>query len=97
MIDVTLTKKGNHHSLIVKDHAETRVCAGISALTLALCGWCRNNREDLIDLYIHIEAGNTEISFVGNCIATSVFEAIQIGIHQIAMGYPGEVSVHDFT
>lgn len=97
MIDITIKRKANNYSLKIKDHADTRVCAGVSAIALTLCGWCRNHREELIDLYIHIEAGNTEVSFMGGRDAKAVFEACQIGFHQIALGYPGEVSIHDFT
>lgn len=95
MTTIKVTRNCNFFSLKIDGHTQPEVCAGISAIFQAVCGYAMNREESLIDLHMKIEAGASFISFYGDREALAVTEAAYIGLKQIMLGYPMDVKFID--
>lgn len=89
-----------HHSLVLLGHADYDahgrdiVCAGVSAIVQALAFYLMENAEELYDMDISLEPGNTKIECEGDFLKyNSVFEMAMTGLWHIALQYPNHVTV----
>lgn len=99
MIRVRYTRAGAEHALEVTGHAgfcpgNDVVCAGCSAVVLALLGYLRNAPEHVTALDEQIaEPGMARVRCTGDDCAAQAFRQAVIGLLQIQEGYPDYLQV----
>lgn len=102
MITVKVTRKGNVFRATTEGHSELNpgndiVCASVSALMYTLKGAVENLIEGGIKKY-RIKSGIMDVKYIADSsradyTATTIFNAIVIGMLQIQETYPEYVSV----
>lgn len=95
MIRVFAYRKGGYYRLYVAGHAEYNpgedvVCAGVSALVGALVSFATGS-QNCRHLRWSARSGEVFLSCRGGL--ASAFEAVVLGLQQIAAAYPQHVSV----
>lgn len=99
MIRAKYTAEKNKHTLAVLGHAgygeygKDIVCAGVSALVLALVGWIENNHCKTECISIDDRGGEVLIACNGDEQTDAVFNMALIGLEQIASSYPDHVQI----
>ena len=99
MVRVKYTAEKNKHTLAVLGHAgygeygKDIVCAGVSALVLALAGWVENNHCETKCISIDEHGGEVLIACKGDKETAAVFNMTMIGLEQIANSYPDHVQI----
>lgn len=105
MVSIDIGNGDDHYFLKMEGHARNEtesdpaVCAACSAIAYTLLGWALNNefievRHAISDgsMYIGVDLFNKSCAIKWTTAA--VFEAIEIGLRQIAQQYPQFVTVN---
>lgn len=99
MIHACYASTGDGHVLEVTGHAAYQpgndvVCAGCSAIVLALIGYLRNSPEHVTTLAeMTAEPGGARIRCSGDKFVAQAFLQALIGLRQIQQGYPDHIVV----
>ena len=109
MTTIYAERDGNRCILSAKGHARAdgaedgealegvQVCAAVSALLYALAGYLANAMEDpmrRLEMFSHrLDSGDVYLDFAGDLECMAAFEAVVVGLAQVARRYPARVKL----
>ena len=98
MIRAIYVRDGDSHELTVTghsgyaEHGQDIVCAGVSAITLALLGWIDDNSQNVSSMDgSAVHDGHLWMKCTGNKRVTTAFQMAVKGLEQLASAYPSHV------
>ena len=95
MTRIRISREGDHYTLDLKGHTDTRICAGISILLCTLRASLTCD-DEVYGLEAQIAHGDTHLDFNTRSVtALNDLDFVMIGLYMLQQTYPDKVKLEE--